>query len=268
MMEALRGRLHQKHGAAKDASGDKSTEAKGTSKAAGPDAKAGDGAQPGSSTTHSNVPQSAIPQSSIPKSISSQATASQGQQILGHPSLSQQPRSNMSTPMSNPIADQMGRLQRSAASIGSSTPTPQASAAGTEHTLTVGPGIKLKGEIANCENLVVEGHIEATASTKIVQIAECGSFTGEAEIETADISGTFEGTLTVTDRLVIRSTGKVSGVVRYNAIEIEAGGQVSGDIQVVENEQAASKNTSERKAEQSEDQSAPQSTPKAATGGK
>ena len=65
-----------------------------------------------------------------------------------------------------------------------------------------------------------------------MQILECGTFRGDAEIETADISGCFEGNLTVTDRLLIRSTGFVSGVVRYSSVEIEAGGQIAGDIQV------------------------------------
>ena len=57
---------------------------------------------------------------------------------------------------------------------------------------------------------------------------------GDAEIETAEISGVFEGNLTVTNRLLIRSSGYVSGVIRYCSIEIEAGGQISGDIQVTE----------------------------------
>ncbi len=34
-------------------------------------------------------------------------------------------------------------------------------------------------------------------------------------------------------KLFIRSTGKVVGTVRYTQIEIEAGGQLSGDIQVL-----------------------------------
>ncbi len=43
--------------------------------------------------------------------------------------------------------------------------------------------------------------------------------------------GRFEGTLNVRRRLLIRATGKVTGNVRYGQIEIECGGQISGDIQ-------------------------------------
>ena len=39
------------------------------------------------------------------------------------------------------------------------------------------------------------------------------------------------GTLTVRGRLFIRATGKVVGVVRYGQLEIECGGQMSGDVQ-------------------------------------
>lgn len=53
-----------------------------------------------------------------------------------------------------------------------------------------------------------------------------------AEIEHAEIAGTFEGTLTVRQKLWIRSTGKVTGTVRYGKIEIEEGGQIAGEVQV------------------------------------
>ncbi len=57
---------------------------------------------------------------------------------------------------------------------------------------------------------------------------------GEAEVETAEIVGEFEGKLTVSNRLVVHATGRVKGTVRYFAVEIEAGGQISGDVQVTE----------------------------------
>ena len=47
----------------------------------------------------------------------------------------------------------------------------------------------------------------------------------------AEVRGRFEGTLNVRRRLLIRASGKVTGTVRYGQIEIECGGQISGDIQ-------------------------------------
>jgi cytoskeletal protein CcmA (bactofilin family) len=99
--------------------------------------------------------------------------------------------------------------------------------------LTVGPNIKLKGvEITDCDTLVVEGTVEATMDSRVIQIAEQGAFRGSAEIDIAEIRGAFDGTLTVRQKLVIFHTGKVSGKIRYGKLVIEEGGQLSGEIGV------------------------------------
>ncbi len=99
--------------------------------------------------------------------------------------------------------------------------------------LIVGREIVLSGQITSCERLVVEGRVEASLSeSRFIEIAESGVFKGMAEIEHAEIAGTFEGTLTVRQKLWIRSTGKVTGTVRYGKIEIEEGGQIAGEVQV------------------------------------
>ncbi|MES2785172.1 MAG: polymer-forming cytoskeletal protein [Pseudomonadota bacterium] len=100
-----------------------------------------------------------------------------------------------------------------------------------ESKLTVGPNIKLKGvEITDCDTLVVEGSVEATMDSRVIQISERGSFKGSADIDIAEIRGHFEGTLNARQKLVIYSTGKVTGQVRYGTIVIEEGGQLSGEI--------------------------------------
>jgi cytoskeletal protein CcmA (bactofilin family) len=97
--------------------------------------------------------------------------------------------------------------------------------------LTVGPNIKLKGvEITDCDTLVVEGLVEATMDSRVMQIAEQGAFRGSAEIDIAEIRGVFDGNLTVREKLVIHSSGKVTGKIRYGKIVIEEGGQLSGEI--------------------------------------
>ena len=99
--------------------------------------------------------------------------------------------------------------------------------------LTVGPNIKLKGvEITDCDTLVVEGIVEATMDSRVIQIAEQGSFKGSVAIDIAEIRGLFDGDLTARDKLVIHSTGKVTGKIRYGKIVIEEGGQLSGEVSV------------------------------------
>lgn len=97
--------------------------------------------------------------------------------------------------------------------------------------LTVGNDILLKGEITTCDRLVIEGKVEATISdVNTVELAECGSFKGSANVVDAQISGLFEGDLVVTGRLVIYASGKVRGNISYGEIEIERGGELSGTI--------------------------------------
>ena len=97
--------------------------------------------------------------------------------------------------------------------------------------LTVGPNIKLKGvEITDCDTLVVEGIVEATMDSRVMQISERGAFKGSAEIDIAEIHGEFDGNLTVRQKLVIFATGKVTGKIRYGKLVIEEGGQLAGEI--------------------------------------
>lgn len=98
--------------------------------------------------------------------------------------------------------------------------------------LIVGPNIKLKGvEITDCDTLVVEGTVEATMDSRVIQIMANGAFKGSADIDIAEIHGQFDGNLTVRDKLVIFSQGKVNGKIRYGKVVIEEGGQLSGDVQ-------------------------------------
>lgn len=96
--------------------------------------------------------------------------------------------------------------------------------------LTVGRDIHLKADIKACDLLIVEGHIEASIDCRYIKIAEPGLFEGECEIDVADISGRFNGTLVARDRLILRKTGRIEGKIRYNKIEIEPGGVIAGDI--------------------------------------
>lgn len=123
-----------------------------------------------------------------------------------------------------------------AAQAAQAAAVPAANAANTakegESKLTVGPNIKLKGvEITDCDTLVVEGSVEATMDSRVIQISERGAFKGSAEIDVAEIRGLFDGNLTARQKLVIYSTGKVTGHVRYGKVVIEEGGQLSGEIE-------------------------------------
>ena len=98
--------------------------------------------------------------------------------------------------------------------------------------LIVGPSVKLRGaEILDCDTLVVEGRVEATMDSRVIRIADTGTFSGKVGVDVAEIHGNFEGELTARKQLVIHATGVVSGTIRYGTILIEEGGILSGDVQ-------------------------------------
>ncbi len=102
-------------------------------------------------------------------------------------------------------------------------------------TLVVGREIRLKGEIGNCEHVLIHGFAEAALSDcRAFEVSQGGTLQGSAEVQSAEVSGRFEGTLKVRGRLVIRAGGRVSGDVSYAEIEIEPGGRLDGQIQSIE----------------------------------
>ncbi|MCB4811322.1 polymer-forming cytoskeletal protein [Methylovorus menthalis] len=160
-----------------------------------------------------------------------------------------QPSPAQSTPSSRPATSPLsaGASTTTSAPYPASQPSAVASATaastvadnktGTENQeisgsrLIVGPDVKLKGaEIQDCDTLVVEGRVEATMDSRVIQIAEAGEFSGKVGIDVAEIYGKFEGELTARSQLIIHASGRVSGKIRYGKIFIEEGGELSGDI--------------------------------------
>ena len=96
--------------------------------------------------------------------------------------------------------------------------------------MTVGPGIKVKGDVSDCDSLAVEGTVEATLVSEVLEVAEGGTYTGTATVTDAEIHGRFEGELTTAGVLKILSTGHVTGTIKYGRIEVEPGGKITGAI--------------------------------------
>ncbi len=100
--------------------------------------------------------------------------------------------------------------------------------------LLVGRGIALKIEVEACDLLVVEGRVESSMQCGTLRLNDGGEFVGECEVEKAEIAGRFDGTLVVNDRLVVLPTGRISGAVRYRRVEISPGGEIKGQMEVMQ----------------------------------
>jgi cytoskeletal protein CcmA (bactofilin family) len=113
-----------------------------------------------------------------------------------------------------------------------------------EARLTVGPEIKMKGaEIVDCDTLVVEGRLEATLDTRVLQIAENGAFNGVVSVDVAEIHGRLDGELTARKQLIIHATARVSGKIRYQKIQVSEGAEISGEIGTLEHTPASTVRT-------------------------
>ena len=111
---------------------------------------------------------------------------------------------------------------------------PRPAAEADTKKLTVGRDIHLKGEIASCDKLVVEGRVEATLhDVRAIEVSQGGYFRGDCQVDDADISGVYEGHLVARGKLTVRASGRISGSIRYGRIVIESGGEVSGDMQTL-----------------------------------
>jgi len=86
------------------------------------------------------------------------------------------------------------------------------------------------------DRLVVEGQVGANLNSRSIEIAEWGVFKGTAQVDTAEVSGRFEGDITVKQRLTVHATGRLIGTIRYCEIEIERGAILSGTIKVLGDE--------------------------------
>ena len=135
--------------------------------------------------------------------------------------------SAMAKPLSSPAVPSAPATRQPAA------PTMSETDAGKR--LIVGQGIQMKGEITACDRLVVEGHVEVTLNaTRMLEIKPSGHFTGSCEVEEAEVSGVYDGNLTVRGRLIVHAGGRVTGDISYGEIELERGAQITGKLGVRE----------------------------------
>ncbi|MBB5688181.1 cytoskeletal protein CcmA (bactofilin family) [Roseomonas alkaliterrae] len=125
--------------------------------------------------------------------------------------------------------------------VAGAAPTPPASTAPRapaaqpeRRTLVVGKGISLQGTVTEAERLVIEGTMESQLlQAQELVITHAGVFKGEVQVEDAEIAGTFDGSITATGSLVIRSTGRLLGTARTRKLSVEEGGQVSGKMEML-----------------------------------
>jgi cytoskeletal protein CcmA (bactofilin family) len=145
-------------------------------------------------------------------------------------------------PVKEPVASSPPPTDAPVPASGSLNSAPVVAAEPGGSKLFIGVNIKLKGvEVSDCDVLVIEGQVEATVNSKVMQIEEPGALTGTALIDVAEVRGEFSGELTARTRLVVHGTGRVSGTIRYGKLIVEEGGELIGDVKRLESEASPQK---------------------------
>jgi cytoskeletal protein CcmA (bactofilin family) len=101
---------------------------------------------------------------------------------------------------------------------------------GGSGNMTVGPGVKMEGAIRHFEKLMILGASEGELEGENLIIGEGGWLKGSATIRNMEVVGQFEGIAVVAGHVHLRATGVIDGTITYSSIEIENGGQISGEM--------------------------------------
>ena len=99
--------------------------------------------------------------------------------------------------------------------------------------LVVGEGVVLKGSFNVPDVASISGKIEGDLSARQIVIELTGAVFGRISGELIDVRGEAVEYLKASQSLTIRATGKVHGAIHYSEIEIEKGGLIHGDLNII-----------------------------------
>jgi cytoskeletal protein CcmA (bactofilin family) len=85
-------------------------------------------------------------------------------------------------------------------------------------------------ELRNCRQLEVFGYLEGDVAAKSVLVHPNGRLFGKLKSDNAEIHGTLQGEVVVKHLIDIRSSGNVSGNIRYGKLALEVGGNLSAEV--------------------------------------
>lgn len=88
-------------------------------------------------------------------------------------------------------------------------------------------------QMQNCRRLEIHGYVEGDVSAGRVLVHKTGRLFGTVNTDTAEIHGEVQGDVVVRNLIDIRSSGNVSGNVKYGKLALEMGGSLSAEMRNV-----------------------------------
>jgi len=101
-------------------------------------------------------------------------------------------------------------------------------------TASIGPSMKIKGEIHTGEQLQVDGEVEGMLeSQSMVTVGSKGKVRANIKAHDVVIYGNVQGNIEVSGKIAIRDEGSLVGDIQCSGITIDDGAYFKGSIDIV-----------------------------------
>jgi cytoskeletal protein CcmA (bactofilin family) len=100
----------------------------------------------------------------------------------------------------------------------------------TSRVLIIREDTFLKGGIQNAGRIEVFGYVEGDVAGDLLIVQPGGRCFGRIKVEQADIRGTLQGDVVVRQLITVRSSGEVTGNVKYGKLAMEMGGSLTAEM--------------------------------------
>ena len=125
----------------------------------------------------------------------------------------------------------------------------------TRAPATIGPSIKITGDVSGNEDVIIEGRVEGTISLheNVLTVGKEGQICATVHARAVFVEGKVEGDLTGEEQIVVQRSGNVRGNIVAPRVTLEDGckfkGSIDMDVEPGKAAQASSKKRSEKVAD-------------------
>jgi cytoskeletal protein CcmA (bactofilin family) len=99
-----------------------------------------------------------------------------------------------------------------------------------KQSMYVGEGVRVQGRIETDGQVEIHGLVTGDVIATDVRVGPTGRVDGSIQATRLDISGVAGNVVNVSDRLLVQSTGRLKGEVRYGSMQIDAGASIFGTV--------------------------------------
>lgn len=103
----------------------------------------------------------------------------------------------------------------------------------TRGVLVLGADAEIKGNVTGARRVEVYGAIDGAIEAGDVVVHQGGRVVGPLKSATAEVSGTLQGDVRVQNLITIKSTGVVTGNVKYGRLAMDEGAELSASVRNV-----------------------------------